>query len=149
MVSLISGKIFEFEPIDYLKNGKRCVYAAQILKDGLDKLYKAETNYPMKVLLVHGIELLLKAFIQHFNKNEFVEIHSIKKLYDIAEKIDKSQSFNILTNELHYAVNKVFSDYYPDSVEARYKNVNSKLDFSLFVILKEQLIQPLEKVIHL
>ncbi|MSU56135.1 MAG: hypothetical protein EXS51_02400 [Candidatus Taylorbacteria bacterium] len=142
----IPDEAYKFEPIDYLANGKNCVYTAQILKDGPDKLKK---NYPMRVLLVHGIELLLQAFILHFDKSKFIRVHDIKKLYSLAEKIDNSLNLNLLTNDLSCAINDVVLDYYSDSVKARYKNKDSSLNFSLFLILKKSLIQPLEKAIHL
>ena len=142
----ISSKVYEFKPIDYLTNGKNCVYTAQMLKDGPDKI---RTNYPMRVLLVHGIELLLQAFILHFDKSKFIRIHDIKKLYSLAEKVDSSLNLNILTNDLNCAINDVVIDYYSDSVKARYKNKDSRLNFSLFLSLKQSLILPLEKTIHL
>lgn len=136
----------EFEPIDYLINGRNCVEIARLLKDGSEKI---KANYPMRVLLVHGIEFLLKAFIQNFDKTKLLRTHDIKKLYNTAGEIDKLKNIGILTGEIKDAVDKFASSYYPDSVKARYKNTDSRLDFSLFVILKELLIQPLEKVIHL
>ena len=153
MPIFVSSETYEFEPIDYLTNGKNCVYTAQMLKDGPDKI---KTNYSMRVLLVHGIELLLKSIIQNFDIKKFNEIikdikvrHDIKKLYNIAEKIDKLQNLNILTSELNNAINKITTNYYPDSVKARYKNTSGHLEFSIFMILRELLIQPLERVIHL
>ena len=140
-------KFEPFEPIDYLVEGRNCVDVAFLLKDGPDKIKK---NYPMRVLLIHGIELLLQAFICHFDKSKFEKGHDIKKFYNIAKKIDKSRNLNILTNELlNNAINKITANYYPDSIKARYKNTNSHLEFSIFMILRELLIQPLEKVIHL
>lgn len=142
----ISSKVYEFKPIDYLTNGKNCVYTAQMLKDGPDKI---KTNYPMRALLVHGIELLLQAFILHFDKSKFIKIHDLMKLYDIAETIDSSNNLNILTNDLNNAINDIVLDYYSDSVKARYKNKDSRLNLSLFSTLKTLLIKPLEKTIHL
>ena len=147
-----SSKKEAFAPIDYLANGRNCIELARLLIDGPNKI---KNNYPMRVLLVHGIELLLKAFIQHFDKSMFTKRrdinkgHNIKELHRTAEEIDRSHNLNVLTDELKSAINKVVSEYYPDSVKARYTNFNSSLDFSLFMILKELLIQPLEKVIHL
>lgn len=141
--------MYKFEPIDYLTNGKNCIYTAEKLKNGPDKI---ETNYPMRILLVHGVELLLKAFIQHFDKSKFKEIkieHDIEVLHKTAEEINNQHNLNIFTSELNNAVSKITTDYYPDSVKARYQNTDSRLDFSVFMILRELLIQPLKKIIHL
>ena len=148
------GTFHEFEPIDYLVEGKHCVDVAFLLKDGQDKM---EKNYPMRNLLALGIELLLKGVIQKYNARKFNEIkkksgitHNIEKLYEIASEVDRSNNLNILTNnELKSAIFKHTSKYYPDTVKARYTNTDSFLDFTLFIILRELLIQPLEKIIHL
>lgn len=136
----------EFEPIDYLIEGRNCVDTAFLLKDGPDKIKK---KYPMRVLLIHGIELLLKAFIQHFDKSKFTKDHDLKRLYNIVEEIDKSQNLKILTIELNDEINKIISNYYSDSVMARYKNADSNLNFLVFTVLRELLVKPLEKIIHL
>lgn len=144
----------EFEPIDYLTHGEHCIDVAKSLE--LPGQNRSETSYPIRILLVHGIELLLKSFIQQYNPREFRQImslfdtrHDIKKLYETAEKIACSQHLSIFVQpNLKNAVDNFVSNFYPDTVRARYKNRDiSVLNYSIFKTLRTHLITPLEKLI--
>lgn len=147
MLSRIKSEVWDFEPIDYLTNGKNCVYTARRLKNAPDK---PAANYPMRILLVHGVELLLKAFIEHFDKSKFQRIHNLKELLETVEEIGALQTPRVIQiNEIRTTIEKLECDYYPDSIAARYTNKNSRLEDSTFTVLEHCLIKPLEKVIYL
>ena len=142
----MKNKFYDFEPVDFLGNGKHCISVAKQLKDGCGETGKAEANYPMRVLLIHGIELLLKSLILHFDSSKFSKEHDIKKLYDTAKKIVIPKELKISVFSLEYEMKNIVDNYYPNSVKARYCNKNSHLSFSIFGTL-ENFVKRLEKYI--
>ncbi|OGZ11687.1 MAG: hypothetical protein A3D67_03310 [Candidatus Lloydbacteria bacterium RIFCSPHIGHO2_02_FULL_51_22] len=142
----MKNKFYDFEPVDFLGNGKHCISVAKQLKDGCGETGKAEANYPMRVLLIHGIELLLKSLILHFDSSKFSKEHDIKKLYDTAKDIVIQKELGIQDFLSEDEIKKIVDDYYPDSMKARYYNKTSRFDFSIFYSL-ENFVKILEEYI--
>ena len=140
-------KYNEFETQDYFTNGKYCLEAA----NHLYKFDKVKRFYPVGLLIVHALELLLKAFINHFDSHQFTNVqklHDLQKLHGKAVDIDVSKNVGIFSHELNSNILRFIRDFYGDSVAVRYKITDCILDFKIIISIKEKMVNPMENLLR-
>ena len=126
---------------DFWGYGKSAIGSAEFL------LQHGNHFYAVKILLTHGLELLLKALLRIKNENKYGELrnspdkHNYQKFYESNKKFYPTLSSQEL-DDLICTLHKRFSE---NSVKARYDTTSgSFLPVSTFCILYEKLIVPHE-----
>lgn len=124
--------------------GKGCVEDAKYLFDN-----KPNSHYG--ILLIHGIELLLKAYIlikenSHQNLSKFLK--ELGHNYDEIYKRSIEYGDELKDIELKRLSAFLTKYYYPNTIEARYVERSKLLQFQVntFRILEEKLINPINAI---
>ena len=143
---------------DYFSKGKRCIESSEILFNLQQSSRKNGEiiTYEYGLLLIHGVELLLKSFFLLSEKISFGRYdidklfkygHDYKKLYNDCLEIDKKGFLN--DEQLKSLINDLSKKFYFGTIEARYPEYSggTVFSFNTFFILKEKLICPLGKII--
>lgn len=133
--------------IDYIGYGKCCVHTAALLfRRAKDEDFPKDT-YPSGILLLHGIELLLKAFLLLQGRN-LSHTHSILFLY---KKCAEREGFH--RGELWASLQLLARWFAENTIDARYavlegKRARTMIAHNTFLIVKKELIFPLEALLE-
>src|SRR5579864_8975760 len=136
-------------------NGSTCVHSAEFLFEEGQKNY---TLYEYGILLIHGIEVLLKSFILAKDFSVSVDdfkkaggkyrkdAHNISQLLQIALTLDDKKIISSL--ELQSIITILAIEYAEDTVELRYPDRSGLRRFNTdtFKLLNRFLVEPLSNL---
>lgn len=145
--------------IRFFVDGKECIESARILFD--DKIRGPRSQYG--ILLIHGIELLLKSYLLIKNTTltddpKTIDIylrkfgHKYKCIYDECKKYgDELCTLNtshVQISPLEECLNFLNDSYFEDSVSVRYIQQSAivGMNENIFDIIDKHLITPIKKL---
>jgi hypothetical protein len=127
-------------------DGARCIKDAEFLW-----AEKGQNQSSYAILLIHGIELLLKSYILLNETKELDECRKIFYGHDYKKLYEKCQEYSTELNngDLEYLINQLSLYFYPDSITARYIEKNRIIEFydNSFTILNNHLVVPIKILI--
>lgn len=132
---------------DFIGHGKCCVNTAELLFRRARERTFPKSMYPAGILLLHGIELLLKAVLLLQGMN-LPRTHSILSLY---KKCAEKEGFH--RGELWACIQLLVRWFASDTVEARYAVLEGTRDRTIiahntFSVITDELVNPLERFVE-